>query len=220
MKKRSEFSSVHAIVPVNVLSKSKARLSPILSPAGRRELSVAMLRDVLAALRKAKRISRVTVVSADKSVREIATRSGAHFLWEGRRRGLNKGVKLAIRTSERRGALAVLVIHADLPLVKPSEIDGFVKQSHGYSVALIPSKDGSGTNALFMNPPHVIRPVFGHRSFKRHLRLAKQRGLVSKVLKFRGISFDIDKPQDLIQLGRRHSRNFTGRFLSEFKSHL
>ncbi len=219
MKQPSQFGSIDAIVPVNVLSKSKARLSPVLSPARRRELSVAMLRDVLRALRKAKRISRVTVVSADKSIREIATRSGAHFLWEGRKRGLNKGVKLAISDSERKGALAVLVIHADLPLVKPLEIDSFVKQSHGCSVALIPSKDGSGTNALLMKPPHVMRPVFGPWSFKRHLRLAKQRGLVSKVLEFWGISFDLDTPQDLIQLGRMHSRNSTGRFLSEFKSH-
>lgn len=204
---------------MNVLSKSKRRLSPVLSPAGRRDLSVAMLRDVLAALRKANRISRVIVVSADKSLREIATRSGAHFLWEGRRRGLNKGIKLAIKNSERSGALAVLVIHADLPLVKPIEIDSFVEQSHGYSVALIPSKDGSGTNALLMKPPQVIRPVFGRRSFRRHLGLAKQRGVVSKVLEFRGISFDIDSPQDLMQLAGRRSRNSTGRFLSEFKFH-
>jgi 2-phospho-L-lactate guanylyltransferase len=219
LKNRPSYGSVDAIVPVNVLSKSKARLSPVFRPAERRELSIAMLRDVLAALRSARNVRRVTVVSADKDVREIARRFGAAFLWEGRRRGLNKGVRLAIRNSERKGALAVLVIHADLPLVKPLEIDRFVEQSQGHSVALIPSKDGSGTNALLMNPPDAIRPVFGHRSLKRHLRLAKQRGAASKVLASRGISFDIDKPQDLIQLARKHPRNSTGRFLTEFKPH-
>ncbi len=214
MKNRSrELGSVHAIVPVNVLHKSKVRLSPVLRPAERRQLSVAMLKDVLAALRKAERVGQVTVVSADKSAREIARRFGATFLWEGKRRGLNKGIRLAIRNSEREGASAVLVIHADLPLVKPQEIDRFIEESHGYSVALTPSKDGSGTNALFMNPPEVIRPVFGWHSFKRHLQLAEQRGTFSKVLRFRGICFDIDEPQDILELKRKHPRNATGRVL-------
>ncbi len=198
---------------MNVLSKSKARLSPVLRPAERRQLSVAMLKDVLAALRRAGRVRQVTVVSADKSARGIARRFGATFLWEGKRRGLNKGVRLAIRNSERKGASAVLVIHADLPLVKPREIDRFVEESHGYSVALTPSNDGLGTNALLMNPPEVIKPVFGQGSFKRHLRLAKERGALSKMLRFRGIGFDIDKPQDLTELRRKHPRNETGRIL-------
>ncbi len=214
MKMRSrELESVHAIVPVNVFSKSKVRLSPVLRPAERRQLSVAMLKDVLAALGRAGRVHQVTVVSADKSARGIARHFGAIFLWEGKRRGLNKGVRLAIRNSERKGASAVLVIHADLPLVKAREIDKFLEQSHGYSVALTPSRDGSGTNALLMNPPEVIRPVFGRDSFKRHLRLAKQRGTLGKVLRFRGIGFDIDKPQDLLELNRKHPRNATGRIL-------
>jgi 2-phospho-L-lactate guanylyltransferase len=218
LKKHShELRSVHAIVPVNVLSKSKARLSTVLRPAERRELSVAMLKDVLAALKRARRVRRVIVVSADKSARGIAGRFGATFLWEGKRRGLNKGIRLAIGKAERKGALVVLVIHADLPLIKPREIDRFVEQSHGYSVVLTPSMDGSGTNALLMNPPEVIRPVFGQGSFKRHLRLARKRGTLSKVLRFRGIGFDIDTPQDLLDLKRKHPRNATGRFLHTFQ---
>ncbi len=214
MKMRSrELESVHAIVPVNILSKSKARLSPVLRPTERQQLSVAMLKDVLAALRIAGRVRQVTVVSADKSVRGIARRFGGTFLWEGKRRGLNKGIRLAIRNSERKGASAVLVIHSDLPLIKPKEIDEFLEESQGCSVALTPSKDGSGTNALLLNPPQVIRPVFGKDSFRRHLLSARQRGAASKVLRFRGIGFDIDKPQDLVALMRRPSRNETGRFL-------
>ena len=214
MKKRSrELRAVHAIVPVNVLSKSKVRLSPILSPNERQELSVAMLKDVLSALRKARQIRQITIVSADKSARVIARRFGTAFLWEGKRRGLNKGIKLAVRSAGRKGAVGVLVIHADLPLLKAREIDRFVERSRGYSVALTPSKDGSGTNALLMNPPEVFKPVFGTDSFRRHLYLAHQRNLRIRVLRFNGVGFDIDQPQDLVQLARRPLRNETGRFL-------
>jgi 2-phospho-L-lactate guanylyltransferase len=172
-----------------------------------------MLKDVLSALRRAKRIHSVTTVSGDKSVRRICKRLGASFLWEGRRRGLNRGVKLAVRHAQQRGASSVLVIHSDLPLLKPLEVDTFLKRSEGYSVALTPSKDRDGTNALLMSPPQVIRPVFGKDSFRRHLSLAKRRKARSRVLLFNGIGFDLDTPRDLVELMRRPLRNETGRVL-------
>ncbi len=185
----------------------------MLKPVEREQLTVAMLKDVLFVLRRSRQVGSVTVVSADKSARSISRRFGADFLWEGKRRGLNKGLKLAISNSERRGASSVLVIHADLPLLKPREVDEFLEQSQGYSVSLTPSKDGAGTNALLMRPPRVIRPVFGRDSFRRHLSLAMKRNARSRVLRFRGISFDVDKPRDLVDLMRRPLRNETGRFL-------
>jgi len=212
------FGPIHAIVPVNVLRKSKARLSPILSARERAQLTVAMLADVLYALRKVRRIRSVTVVSADKDAGKIAMRFGANFLWEGNRRGLNKGVRLAIRNSERRGASAVLVIHADLPLLTPREIQRFLVKSRGYPMALAPSKDGRGTNALLLHPPQVIAPVFGKDSFRRHLSLSSQRGISRRVLRFRGISFDMDEPRDLVELMQRPGRNETGRFLSSLRN--
>ncbi len=213
MKHASNLEPVHAVVPVNVLNKSKARLSSILTPTERRNLTVAMLKDVLAALTSSRRVRRVTVVSADKGAEPIARRYEATFLWEGRRRGLNKGVKLAIRNAERNGAQGVLVVHADLPLLRPHEIDTFVERSRSYPVAIVPSKDGRGTNALPVKPPQLLRPVVGKDSFRRHLSIIRKRKLRSKVLRFRGMSFDVDIPKDLIQLAERPPRNDTGRFL-------
>jgi 2-phospho-L-lactate guanylyltransferase len=208
---------VHAIVPLNILRKSKARLSPMLKPAEREQLTVAMLKDVLLVLKRSRQVGSVTVVSADKNARSISRRFGANFLWEGKRRGLNKGLKLAISNSERRGASSVLVIHSDLPLLKPREIDEFLEKSQAYSVSLTPSKDGAGTNALLMRPPRVIRPVFGRDSFRKHLSLAMKTNARSRVIRLRGISFDVDKPRDLVNLMRRPLRNETGRFLQTLR---
>lgn len=220
MKIRSpHLGSIHAVVPVNVLRKSKARLSRILSGRDREQLTVTMLADVLSALRNVRRIRSVTVVSADKDVRKIALRFGANFLCEGKRRGLNKGVRLAIRNSERRGASAVLVIHADLPLLTSLEIHRFLVESRGYQMALTPSRDGRGTNALLLRPPQVIPPVFGKDSFRRHLWVASRRGISRKVLRLRGISFDMDEPRDLFTLMRHPGRNETGLFLRTLRTH-
>ena len=204
-------------MPVNVLKASKARLAPILDSSSRVQLSVAMLSDLLAALRKVRRIHRVTVVSADSAVQRIVRPLGTVFLWEGKRRGLNKGVRLAIRESERRGATAVLVIHADIPLVAASDILQFLNDSKRDAVALTPSKDGHGTNALLLRPPNVIRPAFGKNSFRKHLSLARQRNLSRKVVLSKAIGFDVDVPSDLKRLMRYSLRNETGRFLRAMK---
>jgi 2-phospho-L-lactate guanylyltransferase len=214
MKRRLRYAGrTHAIVPLNVLSKSKARLSSMLTTVERERLTVAMLKDVLDALEGANRVHSVTVVSADTRAHRICTRHGASFLWEGKRRGLNKGVRLAVRDAQLKGASSVLVIHSDLPLLKPLEVDFFIKQSQGYSVALTPSKDRRGTNALLMSPPNVIRPLFGRNSFQRHLSVARQKGARVRVLRLKGIGFDVDLPKDLATLMHRPLRNETGRFL-------
>ena len=212
MRPRRRLRSVDAIVPVNVLHKSKARLAPILTRLERERLSVSMLEDVLSALTRARHVGSVTLVSADRGVSAIARRFGASFLWEGRRRGLNKGVNLAITRAEETGTSAVMVVHADLPLLKPIEIDAFLERSYACPVGLTPSKDG-GTNALLLRPPRIIKPGFGKNSYRRHLNLARRKKVPCKVLAISGIQFDVDGPEDLIRLAHQPPRNKTGRIL-------
>ena len=215
--RRAEANTVHAIVPVNVLRASKARLAPSLDALNRERLSAAMLVDVLDALRKVRRISRITVVSADFCVRTIARRMGVHFLWEGRRRGLNKGVRLALDEALQRNASAALILLADVPFITPHEITNFLRLSDGYAVSLIPSKNGGGTNALLLRPPGIIHPAFGKNSFQRHQSIARRKGVKPRVVKLRGIVLDVDEPSDLALLKQRSPSNQTGRFLKSIK---
>ncbi len=213
MNPTAEDGPLHAIVPLNVLKKSKARLSPILRPSERAQLSLEMLRNVLSAVRGSNKIASVTVVSADKGVRTVVQRLGVDFLWEGKRRGLNKALRLAIARSARRGARAVVILHADLPLLTCQEVDRFLSMSRGHDVVLVPSKDGFGTNVLLLKPLEIIRPAFGKDSLRRHLSSAHKKRLRSQVLRIRGLSYDLDKPKDLFRLMREHPRNETARFL-------
>lgn len=214
MKGRSaQIGPVHAIVPLKIIKKSKTRLWA-LGPQDRAKLTVAMLRNVLLALGNARKISDVTVVSADKSASRIAHRYGAKFLWEGKRHGLNRALRLAIRKLEERTTGAAMIVHADLPLLTSRDIDKFLTRSQGFQIAIVPCKNGTGTNTLLLKPPHAIPPVFGKGSYKTHLSLAKKTGFRWKVLRIRGIQFDIDDPRDLRQFMRYDARNESFRFLS------
>jgi 2-phospho-L-lactate guanylyltransferase len=172
-----------------------------------------MLVDVLHTLQKVRRISEITVVSADFAVRRITRPMGVHFLWEGEKRGLNKGVRLAMRDARRRRFSAALVVPSDIPLAEPREIRRFLESSDGYSVAIAPSKDGGGTNALLLRPPGVISPAFGKNSFRNHLTSARRKGFSVRVVKSTGIALDVDEPADLVVLRRLSLKNETGRLL-------
>jgi len=219
MKRRSvRQSHIHAIVPVNLVKKSKTRLSPMLSPAEREQLTVAMLTDVLHALGESAGISDITVVSADKKIPAIARRYGAQFLGEGNRRGLNRALRLAIRTVEQSGDGTVMIVHADLPLLTTHDIDTFLARSQGYELAIAPCKEDLGTNALLLRRPNIIPLSFGNGSFKKHLSHAKKGKLRYKVVRLPGLRFDIDAPSDLRQLVHRRVRNETQHFLSTLRT--
>ena len=212
-KRRSaNVERVHAIVPLKTIKKSKTRLSA-LPPRDRAQLTVAMLSNVLAALRESRRVSDVTVVSADKSASRIAHRYGAEYLSEGRRHGLNRALRLAIRKLEQRTTGTAMIIHADLPLLKSQDIDKFLSRAEGFQIAMVPCKNGTGTNALLLTPPNAIRPVFGKRSFKMHLSLAEKARIRCRVLRIRGIQFDIDDSRDLRKFMRQDARAESFRFL-------
>lgn len=199
---KSKVTGTCVVVPVNVLKKSKARLTSVLTLSERVRLTTIMLENVLRALKDSWRVDKVAVVSSDRAALRIARRFGFDTVWQGQKRGLNKGIRIAIARLNRMAA-AVLVIHADLPLLSSSEVNRFLREARGYQVAINPSRDGGGTNALLLNPPDAIPPMFGKHSFKRHLSAARKRGLRVKVIRIRAICFDVDEPRDLLLLRRR-----------------
>jgi len=209
---RPDADAVHAIVPAKVLRESKARLAPSLSIANRSRLSRAMLVDVLDTLGRVPGVRRITVVSADRSVRTIATRQGAHFLAEDKR-GLNNALRLALRHARNRNAPASLILPSDIPLVTPDELTRLLDLSDGYPITITPSKDGHGTNALLLRPPGVINPAFGVNSFQKHQALANQKRLPVRVVNLKGVALDLDEPADLSRISRLSLRNRTGNCL-------
>ena len=194
-------SHIHAIVPLKIPSKSKTRLSHRLTRDQRSSLTIAMLVKVLTALRGARTVSSVTVVCADRRVRSITEKCGATFLWEGHRHGLNRALNFALKNLPNDSA--VLIIHADLPFLTAKEVDQIVNGAADHSIALVPSKDKTGTNAILMQLPGLIKLAFGKDSFRKHLNLTKKKRVSCSVLRIEGVAFDVDEEDDLDELLRR-----------------
>jgi 2-phospho-L-lactate guanylyltransferase len=83
-------------------------------------------------------------------------------------------------------------------------------------VALVPSRDGDGTNALLISPPDAFAPSFGPGSFARHLAQAAQLGLTCRTLNLPGLGLDIDEPADLHELMRRTRADPRYAFLARY----
>jgi len=187
--------NVFAVVPVKGLKDSKRRLSKVFAPENRRALTTAMLEDVLGAL-KGSSIQKVLVVSPDSEVGRIADRFGFSCL-SPRHAGLNPALKEGVAWCMKRSADAVLVLPADIPLVGSEDIDRLVEfGSEKSTVVLSPSMSG-GTNALFLNPPNLISPCFGPRSFFSHVEEAIERDVAIKFYSSKEIMLDVDSEDDL-----------------------
>jgi 2-phospho-L-lactate guanylyltransferase len=215
---RANSASIHAVVPVKALRKSKIRLSSILSPKERAALTIAMLADVLSALKRSRMIDSITVVSPDRNVLRFGQQLGVDSLREKPARGLNSAITQVIRKRKWENAI-VLIVHADLPLLTPGEVNAFLRGARGCSVTIGPSKDRTGTNAMVLNPAQVIKPAFGRGSYKRHISLFHRKRLQFSVQLTKGFGFDVDDPQGLLELmdHKRHTR--TAHFLREMDEH-
>lgn len=211
---------VHVAVPVKTPERAKGRLAEFLSPAARRRLARAMLRDVLEAALAARGVSRVWVVCHDRAVLAEAARWGAQPLDEKIDGGLNPALRIATRAAREAGAGALLILPSDVPLVRPADIDRLLAPLRRAGapkrlVVGVPSKDGLGTNALLRVPPGAIPPAFGRNSFERHAREARRRKIPFRRLAIARLSLDVDTPRDLLALLSRERGAHTTRVLEQ-----
>ena len=201
--------STYAIVPVRESSAAKTRLAKALSKKQRVALSLAMLSDVLDALRRTKEVGSIVLVTRDINAARLGTAKGARVLSEGRSHGLNPALRTGIRFAEREGADRVLIVPADVPLAKPKDLNRILRAGRETSALIVPSYDGGGTNALLLRPPSIMPVSYGRDSFKRHCRLARKKGLRARILKARSLQLDVDTPFDLrrIRLASGNTRS-------------
>jgi 2-phospho-L-lactate/phosphoenolpyruvate guanylyltransferase len=189
-------------IPVKSLSRAKTRLAPQLTTLERGALTLAMLEDVLDATMTVPGWE-TWVVSPDEVALEIAARRGARAVAEDRP-PLSSAIRQVEVLAKEQGADALTILPGDLPLVTPEALyEAF--RTLG-AVVLSRSADGSGTSLLLRRPPRAIPARFGPDSFRRHLELAAERGLPVSTVERAELSFDLDRPGDILRLlddGRR-----------------
>jgi len=198
-----------AVVPVKTLLKSKTRLSHLFNVQERRLLTLAMLEDVLNALKSSE--LETVVVGSDTEVEGFVKNFGITFLKE-KGQGLNPALNQAVRWCVRNHSEAVLALPADVPLITTRDLNTLMKMTLNDCAVIAPSKNG-GTNALLVSPPEAIPPSFGVNSFKRHLAKARTKNIHLKIYISANIMLDIDSEGDLEQLLKAQRQTASYRFL-------
>jgi 2-phospho-L-lactate guanylyltransferase len=194
-----------AVLPVKRLGAAKQRLGGGLGGlrgTERRQLAEAMVADVLEAIGAARTIERVIVVSGDPTVQELAAGAGAEVVPDPEDAGHNQAALAGIARAEAEGAVCVVLLPGDCPLLDPRELDGLLTGVPGRYVGIVPDRHGTGTNALVLSPPDAIGPAFGEGSCARHVAAARESGVAFGVEELSSLGLDLDTPADIIALTR------------------
>lgn len=187
------------LTPVKPLLESKSRLSEVLPADRRADLVRRMLAHVLRSAQAAEVLTGMVAISRDPEVLVSSQRLGAEGLLEtgyDLNAALTQGRELVLR----RGADALLVLPADLPLLTVDDVRQlYTLALHQPGVVIAPSRDG-GTSALLLRPPGAIEFAFGEGSFVRHCALAQANDMPYRVYESPTLAFDVDRPEDLERL--------------------
>jgi len=195
--------STSAVIPIKQLEDAKQRLSGLLNSNERKLLFQAMVGDVLTAVEACTYIDNIVVVTNDQAVAELARGFGAEIRPEPEPPGLIEAVTATGKQLAAEGVECMLFLPGDVPLVTPEELE-VVLEGFGMSgkpeFMIVPASDLGGSNCVACSPPDCMSFGFGIDSFRKHLALARDRGIDPQVTKLPGIGLDIDTPSDISEL--------------------
>lgn len=192
------------LIPVKSFSQVKQRLAQQLGLLERVSLVQAMRSDVFTCVTEVRGIDRVFVVTSEPQVLEEANLRGWQTIRETTQCSESDSVDFASRWCAKRGVGALLRLPTDLPLVTAPDIESlFNALNPAPAAVLVPSRDGTGTNALLRSPPALFLSRFGRGSFALHCDEAERAGALLKIVHNPRIEFDVDDPEDLAELSRQ-----------------
>ena len=189
------------LIPVKEFRQAKKRLADHFSPDERAALAQAMCHDFFDVVVAVHSADRVFVISTEPGVLLRARELGWETIPESRQVSESDSVDAASHYCAERGVQALLRLPVDIPLVEPSDIDAvFENLGAAPSAILVPSNDGTGTNAILRSPPTLFPSHFGPNSFERHVAEAKASGVNAQIFRNPRLELDIDELADLQKL--------------------
>lgn len=192
--------------------RAKQRLARYLSPGERAALCRAMWEDVSAALGDSPWPVAVVTDSAEIAA-EVRGR-GWHLIPDNLGISESAAVDLASLELAEAGFEAVLRLPSDIPLVQTSDVSSLLEGlPHMPFARVVPSSDGTGTNALLRSPPNLFPARFGVNSLVLHLQEARRAGVEAEVVRNPRVAIDVDEEPDLRTLLRTGASTATIRLL-------
>nr|WP_051233285.1 2-phospho-L-lactate guanylyltransferase [Pseudonocardia asaccharolytica] len=208
--------TVDLVVPIKPLHTAKSRLrgaadNGVGEAAAHERLALAIALDTIVAARAAERVRAVLVVTSDPTVtRELAT-EGVAVAPDGPAAGLNPALRYGVHVlRDRDPSAAVGALQADLPALRPAELDEAIDVAAAVFAAgpvrraYCADAHGAGTTLLLSAPATALGPRFGPGSAARHRRS----GAYPLPGAWPGLRRDVDTEEDLrraadLGVGRR-----------------
>jgi 2-phospho-L-lactate guanylyltransferase len=205
------------LLPIKDLRNAKKRLIGVLTPEERFGLAQAMLADTIRAVQGVRQADRIFFVTNYEPTMQLAEENHWEILREDQQISESDSVDAASRICEAQGVQALLRVPLDLPLIQPADIDDLLAVNCASPALLIvPSRDGTGTNAILRTPPTLFPSHFGAGSFAKHLAEAGQAGARVIMRRNSRLEMDVDDESDLRALLEHDlSVTETGRWLRE-----
>lgn len=205
------------LLPVKDLRNAKKRLADVLTPEERFALAQAMLTDTIRAIQHVRNAEKIFVITNYQPVMDVAEENGWKILREDRQISESHAVDFASRVCEERGVSGLLRVPLDVPLAQAGDIDELLMMECGIpGLVIVPSRNGTGTNAILRTPPALFPSHFGEGSFAKHLSEAKRAGATIFIRRNARLEMDVDDESDLRALLEHDlSLTATGRWLRE-----
>jgi 2-phospho-L-lactate/phosphoenolpyruvate guanylyltransferase len=156
------------VVPVKLLARAKSRLSGAAGPH-RERLALAIATDTVSAVLRSSRVHGVVVVTDDPVAAPELAALGAVIVPDEPDSGLNPALVHGAAEARRlTPANAVGALSADLPSLRPDELDRVLDAASATPNAFVPDAAGIGTTLYTARPDASFTPAFGLDSRARH----------------------------------------------------
>lgn len=203
--------SIWALVPFKGASGAKQRLKTVLNEAEREGLVHAMLRDVLRATTRCRRLAGTLLVSRDATATRLAAEFAIDLYADSAGDLSGAVVEAGDHVQAEYGATGTLFVPGDVPLIQPVDIVA-VLAAHK-RVTLVPDANDVGTNAAASSPPNSFEYLFDGKSFKPHIAAARRAGIEARVVRRRTFGLDVDTIAELTTVAKLATGTCTGAFL-------
>ncbi len=186
------------LLPIKDLRNAKKRLMDVLTPEERFALAEAMLADTIGAVRGVRCAEKIFVITNYEPAMKLAEENGWEILREEQQISESHSVDAASKLCEKRGVSGLLRLPLDVPLIRSSDIDELLGvECQAPSLVIVPSRDGTGTNAMLRTPPTLFPSHFGTGSFAKHLAEAENSHAQVIVRRNVRLEMDVDDESDL-----------------------
>jgi 2-phospho-L-lactate/phosphoenolpyruvate guanylyltransferase len=156
------------VVPVKLLARAKSRLSGAAGPH-RERLALAIATDTVSAVLRSSRVHGVVVVTDDPVAAPELAALGAVVVPDEPDSGLNPALVHGAAEARRLApASAVGALSADLPSLRPAELDRVLDAASAAPNAFVADAAGIGTTLYTARPDASFTPAFGLDSRARH----------------------------------------------------